>query len=73
MILGCCSCCGEWAVIHGHEDRVILLCDRCCPCHNHAPPLAPHREPGKYWLFSMTGTWYREAMISLLDAREAEP
>ena len=67
MILGFCSCCGDWAVVHGHKDRGVLLCDRCCPCYNHGPPLGEHHEAGKYWSFTMTEHWYREALTSLTE------
>lgn len=71
MKMGFCSCCGVYAVVHGNADRGIFLCDRCCPCYNHGPPLGLHHGAGKYFNFSMVETWTQRNMIELFS-EEAE-
>ena len=65
MIMGFCSCCGDYTVVHGNSDRGIFLCDTCCPCYNHCPPLGEYHAPGKYYTFSMTETWTQRNMNTL--------
>lgn len=63
-----CSCCGTFTVVHGNKGefgRRIMLCDNCCPCHNHSPYLG-RPWAGKYYSFSMLENWYHDSMISLL-------
>jgi len=55
-----CSCCGRFTVVHGNKGHNrggfgarVLLCDDCCPCYNHCPPLYGKGSGGKYWYLSM--------------------
>jgi len=80
MEMGFCSCCGNYTVIHGNPGggnprgigRYFMLCDECCPCYNHCPPLGMHYDEGKYFNFSMVETWTQRNMNALFSEKEAE-
>lgn len=46
---GKCSGCDKNTIIH----TPIGLCDDCCPCYDHCPPLPPCNPAGKYHLKPM--------------------
>jgi hypothetical protein len=72
MHIGKCSLCGEWTIVHGNNDRGIFLCDDCCPCYNHCPPVGEYFEAGKYYHLNMVEHWVRMSMLDLFRLQEKE-
>lgn len=54
-----CDGCGKFTIVHGNRGypydlgQHVMLCDDCCPCHNHCPPLYGKGSGGKYYYLSM--------------------
>jgi len=66
MKMGYCINCGKWATVHGNDERGLVLCDDCCVCYNHCPPLGEHHLPGKYYHYPMWFKWVEESMNNLM-------